>query len=172
MGLFRTGTRMYIHNVSNDQTNPDNTITATAGVIVPFHLDGAGNVPYQSLTLANEYLSFDSTYNGDKGALKLTKILPDSDFDVRITVVNTSTPVNAVLGVVLVFSDDGSGNPTSTATIRGSSQRFLQNQEGTSVLGFFGGGLVAVYPFIEAEVTRDFQLRGFYVRCLESIHPT
>lgn len=172
MGLFRTGARMYMHNVSNNQSNPANTVTATADTEVPLHMDGAGNIPYRSLTIAEEYLNFDSTYNGDLGALKLTKLLPDTDFDVRITVVNTGTPTDAVLGVVLVFADDGSGNPTSTTTIRSSSKRFLQDEEGTSVLGFFGGGLVAIYPFIEAEQTRDFRLNGFYVRALESIHPT
>lgn len=172
MGLFRTGTRMYIQNVSNNQGNAENTVTATAGAEIPLHMDGAGAVPWESLTIANEYCSFDDTYNAGNGAVKLGKVLPDSDFVVRITVVNLSTPVNAVLGVVLVFSDDGSGNPTSTTTIRSSSQRFVQNEEGTAVLDFFGGGLVAVYPFIESEVTRDFRLNGFYLRCMESIHPT
>lgn len=172
MPLFRTGVRQYIINVSNDQTNPANTVTAAAGVDTPLHMDGAGNVPFESRTIAAGYCSFDSTYNSDLGAVITRKVTRDSSFICRVTVVNTSTPTDAIVGVVIVFSDDGSGNPTSSTTIQASSQRFLTDEEGAPVIKFFGDNIVAIYPFINSEQERAFRMNGFEVTCFEGISPT
>ena len=172
MPYFRTGVRQYILNVSNNQANPDNTVTALAGVDTPLHMDGAGNVPFESRTIADGYCSFDSTYNGDKGGVITRKITRDASFVCRVTVVNTGTPTDAIVGCVIVFSDDGSGNPTSSTTIQASSQRFIQDEEGAPVIKFFGNNIVAIYPFIRSELERSFRLNGFEVTAFEGISPT
>lgn len=171
MPYYRTGARPYINNVSNAPGNAANTVTCPAGVDTVLHMAGDGENNFISRTIADGYCNFDSTYNVDRGAVITRRCTRDTEFFIRVTVVNTSSPSNAVVKCFIVFSDDGAGNPTGGTLISSSSKRFVQNEEGTVMLKFFGNNIKAIYPVIRSEVNRDYRLNGFEVTAYEALRP-
>jgi hypothetical protein len=147
-------------------SNAANTTSVSATTDTPFPLVNDGANSFQTSNVTSGKLWFDPTFNGGTGGIIVDGLKPESGIYSRITYVclgggNT----NAVLKLFLVFDKTDPGTGVSIVT---SPQEIRQGVEQSIDLYAFHDGIEAIYPVINSDGARDYQLNGFDVVLFEN----
>lgn len=166
MGYPAKGTQMLERNVSNSQVNAANIVSCVNDVDTTLQLTGDGGVPFATRNLSIGKLQFDSAFNGGKGGIICDNIHPDSAFTTRTTFENTTAAnTTAVFKMFLAFNK---AVPGTGVLINDSPKTVKTDKEQTADHEFFGGGIGAIYPVCNPELTINVRVNGFLIKCLEN----
>ena len=156
--------KQYVNNVSNavGVSNVTNCLL-DVDTALPLIGDGGNNKIFG--TIATGKCSFDPTFNSNNGGIITDLLADNTQFTVRITVVNLDAQTTAVMKSFLAFDKT---IPGTGVTIKSSPLTIRQDKEQAFIQTFFGGGIEAIYPVIEPQMTRDIQINGFQAQALEN----
>lgn len=153
--------KLYDQNISNAA----NSTSCTGGADTTLPMVNDGTNQFIVIAEVAGKVSFDATFNSNKGGLIVDNLSQYTKFGIRITVVNLdASQVNAVAKAFLVFDKTIPGTGVS---ISKRLPTLTQNVEESVDLTFFHDGIEAVYPRINCAATRNIRLNGVELEARE-----